>query len=488
MNIRLISRMLGAILLVEAAAMAPSLLIALLYGDGDALSFLLTIGILCLLGGAMRLWGKTEKQDLRAREGFLIVALSWVLLSLFGALPFLFSGVIPDFFDAFFESVSGFTTTGATIMPIVEGQPHGIMFWRSFTHWIGGMGVLVLTLALLPQLGGRTSHLVRAESPGPTLSKITPRMGDTAKFLYLIYAVLTVLNWVALLLAGVGAYDAALIAVGTAGTGGFSNYAASIGHFNSVWVDAITTFFMAAFGVNFVLYFKLITGSVKEFFQSEELKWYLAIFFGVTIVLTFVLIPLPDMGSFGRAFRYASFQVSTLMSTTGYATTDFNLWPVAAKTLLILVMFTGSCAGSTAGGIKICRVGMLCKEGAREIRRTFQPRRMLVVRYEGKAVDETVLHQVNVFFFTYMLLLVLSAVLITFDAAGFVGLDSLESHFTAALTCVSNVGPGMGVVGPAGNFSGYGPFATFLLSFLMLAGRLEIFPMLALFHPAMWRK
>ncbi len=487
MNVKLLLRTLSAIILVEAAAMVPALLIALYYGDGDAMAFVFTIGLMLLLCLPLRFLCRPESTDLRAREGFLSVALSWVLLSVFGALPFLFSGVIPNFIDAFFESASGFTTTGASIMSTVEGQPHGIMFWRSFAHWIGGMGVLVLTLAIMPQMGSRTSHLVRAESPGPTLSKVVPRMADTAKILYIIYSVMSLINYVALLLAGMGPYDAALTMFGTAGTGGFSNYSASIGHFDSVWIDTVTTFFMVAFGINFVLYYKLITGSVKEFF-AEELKWYLAIYFGITLLLTFVLLPRPEIGHFGTAFRYASFQVASLMSTTGYATTDFILWPAAAKMLLLLVMFTGACAGSTGGGMKICRIGMLCKESLREVRRTYQPRRVMVVRYESKAVDETVLHQVNIFFFTYLLLILLGGMLISLDAAGFAGADTLESHFTAALTCVSNVGPGMGVVGPMGNFSGYGPFAKLLLSFLMLAGRLEIFPMLALFSPSIWRK
>ncbi len=487
MNIKLLLRTLSAIILVEAAAMVPALIVALCYGDGDAMAFVWTIALLLLLCLPIRLLCRPESTDLRAREGFLSVALSWVLLSVFGALPFLFSGVIPDPIDAFFETASGFSTTGASIMPNVEGQPHGIMFWRSFTHWIGGMGVLVLTLAIMPQMGSRTSHLVRAESPGPTLSKVVPRMADTAKILYIIYSVMSVFNYLALLMAGMDAYDAALHMFGTAGTGGFSNYGASVGHFNSVAIDAVTTFFMAAFGINFALYYKLFTGSVKEFF-AEELKWYLAIYFGVTVLLTLVLIPRPEISSIGSAFRYSSFQVASLMSTTGYATANFDLWPAAAKLLMMIVMFTGACAGSTAGGMKICRVGMLCKESLREVRRTYQPRRVLLVRFEGKTVDEGVLNQINVFFFSYMLLIVLGAALVSFDAAGFGGADTLESHFTAALTCVSNVGPGLGVVGPAGNFSGYGPFATLLLSFLMLAGRLEIFPMLALFSPAIWRK
>lgn len=481
MNSKLIYRLLGAILLVEAAAMLPSLLIALIYADGDAPALLLTIVLLLALGGVLRLFIRTEHTNLRAREGFLVVSLAWVLMSVFGALPFMLSGVIPNFVDALFEAVSGFTTTGATIMPVVEGQPHGVMFWRSFTHWIGGMGVLVLTLALLPQMSGRTSHLVRAESPGPTLSKIVPRMGDTAKILYLIYGVLTVVNFAALLLAGMDPYDAAIHALGTAGTGGFSNYAASVGHFASPWVDWITTFFMVVFGVNFALYYKVISGGWRDAVRCEELRWYMAIYAGVTVLVSLAI--LPEYSNFATALRYGAFQVASLISTTGYATTDFNLWPVAAKMLMLLVMFTGSCAGSTSGGMKICRVGIMCKQGMREVRHTIQPRKVQVVRFEGKTIEEDTLHQIGVFMFVYMLLIVLGGVLVSLE-----GLYDIETNLTAALTCVSNVGPGFGTVGPAGSFAGYGPFAKLILIFLMLAGRLEIFPMLAMFHPAMWRK
>jgi len=487
MNIQLLMRLVGSILLVEGAAMVPSLAVSLLFGDGDALAFVFTILLLLAIGLPLRLLCKPEQTNLRAREGFLAVALSWILLSVFGALPFLFSGVIPNFIDALFESVSGFTTTGASIMTQLEGQPHGIMFWRSFTHWIGGMGVLVLTLALLPQMSGRTNHLVRAESPGPTLSKIAPKMGDTAKILYLVYGVLTLLNWVALLLAGMNAYDAAIHALGTAGTGGFSNYSASIGHFDSAWIDAITTFFMVVFGINFALYFKVVTGGWRESLANEELHWFLGIFGGVVLLMTLYLLPVYD-GSFLTSLRYASFQTASLMSTTGYATADFTLWPAISKVLLMMVMFTGSCAGSTAGGMKICRVGMLCKQGIREVRRTFQPRKVQVVRFEGKAVDESVLSQVAVFSFMYILLIVIGAILISLEAPQG-DLNSFESSFTAALTCMSNVGPGLSpALGPNGGFAGYGPFATSVMILLMLAGRLEIFPLLALFHPAMWRK
>ena len=481
MNVKLLLHVLGAILLVEAAALVPSLAIAIGYGEGDAMAFVWTILLLNAVGAPMRLFVKAEQTNLRAREGFLAVSLSWVLLSVFGALPFVFSGVIPNFVDALFESVSGFTTTGATIMTQIEGQPHGVMFWRSFTHWIGGMGVLVLTLALLPQMSGRTSHLVRAESPGPILSKIVPRMGDTAKILYLIYGVLTVIEFLLLMLAGMNAYDAAIHALGTAGTGGFSNYAASVGHFNSAWIDAIITLFMVLFGVNFVIYYKMLLRDWQDIRANEELRWFLSIFLGATAIITLTL--LPEEGNLFTALRYSSFQVASIISTTGYATANYDLWPLTARMLILVLLFFGSCAGSTAGGMKICRIGMLSKQAIREVRHTIQPRKAMVVRFEGKAVDEGVLRQVATFACIYVALILLGGFLLSLENR-----YDMMTNFSAALTCVSNVGPGFGAVGPAGSFAGYGPFGKLLASFLMLAGRLEIFPMLALFHPAMWRK
>ncbi len=481
MNKRLVLRLLGAILLIEALAMAPSLAISLLYGDGDALALLSSMALLAALGFLAWRFAHPREQNLRAREGFLVVALSWVLLSAFGALPFVISGLIPNYIDAFFEAVSGFTTTGATVLGNFEGLPRGVMFWRSFTHWIGGMGVLVLTLALLPQMTGRSSHLVRAESPGPSLSKIVPKMGDTAKILYLIYGVLTVIELAALIIAGMSPYDAAIHAMGTAGTGGFSNYGSSIGAFDSAVIDAIITFFMVLFGINFALFYRVLVGGWRDALRSEELRWYLALFAGSTLFVSLMI--LPQYGTFLNALRYGSFQVATIMSTTGYATADFNLWPQAVKALIVVLMFIGSCAGSTAGGIKVVRVGILCKLGCREVRRTFQPRKVQVVRFEGKGVEENRLTQVSVFFFVYVLLVLVGMFLVSLE-----GLYDLETNFTAVLTCISNVGPGLGHVGPVENFSGYGPFAKVVLSLLMLAGRLELFPILVLFHPSAWRK
>ena len=481
MNKRLVLRLLGAILLIEALAMAPSLAISFLYGDGDALALLSSMALLAALGFPAWRFAHPREQNLRAREGFLVVALSWVLLSAFGALPFVISGLIPNYIDAFFEAVSGFTTTGATLMGNFDGLPRGVMFWRSFTHWIGGMGVLVLTLALLPQMTGRSSHLVRAESPGPSLSKIVPKMGDTAKILYLIYGVLTVIELAALIIAGMSPYDAAIHAMGTAGTGGFSNYGSSVGAFDSAVIDAIITFFMVLFGINFALFYRVLVGGWRDALRSEELRWYLALFAGSTLFVSLMI--LPQYGTFLNALRYGSFQVATIMSTTGYATADFNLWPQAVKALIVVLMFIGSCAGSTAGGIKVVRVGILCKLGCREVRRTFQPRKVQVVRFEGKGVEENRLTQVSAFLLGYVLLVLAGMFLVSLE-----GLYDLETNFTAVLTCISNVGPGLGHVGPVENFSGYGPFAKVVLSLLMLAGRLELFPILVLFHPSAWRK
>ena len=481
MNYRLIVRLLGAILLLEALTMLPALVIAMVYGEGDAMALMVSMVITAVFALPTQLFFRPEEKNLRAREGFVIVALAWVLLSAFGALPFVFSGVLPNYIDALFETVSGFTTTGSTVLEVFEGQPHGIMFWRSFTHWIGGMGVLVLTLALLAQVIGRASHLMRAESPGPEFSKILPKTGNTAKTLYLIYGALTVLEFALLMLAGLSPYDAAIHAMGTAGTGGFSNYGASVGGLNNPAVEVIITVFMIIFSVNFALFYRTLTGHLRESLRSEELHWFLAIFGIASLAIT--LIILPQYGSFGTALRYGCFQVATIMSTTGYATADFNLWPEAAKMILFLLMFVGACAGSTAGGIKVVRVALLVKQGLREVRRTFQPRRVSVVRFEGRGVEQTMLSQIAVFFFVYIALVLAGSLILSLS-----GPYGFETNFTAALTCMSNVGPGFAAVGPMGNFAGYNALGKITLILLMLAGRLEIFPILVLFHPATWKR
>ena len=482
MNKRLVVRLLGAIMLIEALAMLPSFLISLIYRDGDALALVYTIGILTACGLPLWLFAKPKEKNLRAKEGFVTVALAWLALSAFGALPFVFSGMIPHYVDALFESVSGFTTTGASVFSGFEGAPRGVMFWRSFTHWIGGMGVLVLTLALLPSMTGRASHLARAESPGPTFSKIVPKMGDSAKILYIIYGIMTLLQFLLLIfIGGMSPYDAAIHAMGTAGTGGFSNYGASVGAFDSAAVDVIITVFMVLFGVNFALYYRILIGGWRDALKSEELHWYLGIYLTATLGVT--LLQLPDFGGFFASLRYGSFQIASIISTTGYATADFNLWHNASKIIILFVMFSGACAGSTAGGMKVVRVALLSKLARREVRHTFQPRKVEVVRFEKKGVDEHLLSQTAVFFFVYIALILVGCFLISFE-----GLYDFETNFPAALTCVSNVGPGFASVGPMANFAGYGPFAKIVCSILMLCGRLELFPILVLFHPAIYQK
>lgn len=482
MNKRLVIKILGIILLIEACAMAPSYVIALIYHDaGDAPALLYTIAILAFVGFVLCFFAKPRERNMRAREALLIASLSWVLLSAFGALPFVFSGMLPSYADALFEAVSGFTTTGATVLTDFDSLPHGVMFWRSFTHWIGGMGVLVLTLALIPRMSGRTAHLVRAESPGPSLSKIVPKMGDSAKILYIIYALLTAMQFFVLLLAGMNAYDAAIHAMGTAGTGGFSNYGASIAAFDSPLIEWIITFFMILYGINFALFFRVLIGEWRAALRSEELHWYLGII-GVSIAAITVLI-LPQCANFGQALRYSSFQVASVISTTGFATTDYNLWPQAAKTIILILMVIGSCAGSTAGGVKMVRFVTLCKLGKRSVVHTFQPRKVQVVRVEGKGMDESRLGEISVFFFVYFALVFAGMFLISLE-----GKYDLETNFTAALTCMSNVGPGFGAVGAVENFDGYNHFSKCVLSLLMLAGRLEMFPLLALAHPSIWHK
>ena len=481
MNYRLVFKLLSSILLLEAATMLPSLGIALYWQSGDVMAFVLSILITAAASLPGFLINRPEKNDLRLKEGFLTVALAWVLLSIFGALPYVFSGSLPTFADALFEAVSGLTTTGASVMTNIDGQMRGILFWRAFTHWIGGMGVLVLSLAILPSGVGRATHLMRAESPGPEFSKLLPKTQNSAKLLYALYAVLTVIEFIVLLLCGLTPYDAAIHAMSTAGTGGFSNYALSIGAFNSPVVNWVITLFMVLFSVNFALYYRILTGHARDALRSEELHWFLAIFIGGSIIIALNILPL--YSDLHTAFMHGFFQVASIMSTSGFATTDFNLWPQASKMLLLILMLVGACSGSTAGGIKVVRIALLCKQGLKSIRRYFQPRRVSVVRFEGRAVDPPMLSQIAVYFFTFIALFLIGAFLLCLE-----GKFDFTSNFTAALTCITNVGPGFGAVGPMGSFTGYGASSKLVLSLLMLAGRLEIFPILALFHPAMWRK
>ena len=476
MNYKLVFRLLGRLLLMEALLMLPSLGVSLLCGEGDWPAFVQAMIVTAACGALPGFFLRTEKENLTPRDGMVVAGLSWLLLSFFGALPFMLSGAIPHLADAYFEAASGFTTTGSTILQNIEALPRGILFWRSFSHWIGGMGVLVFTLAVMPKLSGRTSHLARAESPGPSFSKLLPKMGDTAKLLYGIYFLLTLAETVLLLLAGMNLYDALIHAFGTAGTGGFSNYNASVAAFHSPLIEWIIAVFMLLFGVNFAVYFHLLRREKDAALQNEELWVYLAVALLSTALITVCI--LPGSPGFFPALRTAFFQVTSIMSTTGFSTADFNVWPLFARTLLLALMCAGACAGSTAGGIKMSRLILLNKTSRRDLEHTLQPRKVAVVRFDGKPVEDSMLSQLGVYLALWLALAAGGTLLLTIREGDFV------TAFTAALTCLSNVGPGLGKVGPAGNFAFFSPASKAALSFLML----EIYPMLILLSPTAWKK
>ncbi len=480
MNFRMILKSLGMVLLIEAACMVPSLVVSLIYGQNDTQAFLISILILLAVGLFLQRI-KPKTTDIYARDGFAIVSLAWIFLSLFGTMPFIISGSIPSFVDALFETTSGFSTTGASILTEVENLPKGILFWRSFTHWVGGMGVLVLMLAIVPSVKANTIHILQAESPGPNPGKLVPKMGQTVKILYLIYFVLTSVLVVFLLLAGMPLYDSLVHAFGTAGTGGFSIRNAGIGSYGSVTIDVIITVFMLLFGVNFSLYYQSIKGDLKSSLRDAEFRFYLGI-----VLTSIVLITLNIYGSVFdsllESLRHSAFQVSSIITTTGYATTDFNLWPSFSKSILVLLMFIGASAGSTGGGIKCMRIVLLIKAARREIVRIIHPRSVYAVKLGGKVVDEETLSGVIMFFFTYIFIFVISVLIVSLDG------KDLISNFTAVTSSISNIGPGLGIVGPMGNFSEYSILSKLVFSFCMLAGRLEIFPVLLLLAPTSWKR
>ena len=480
MNIKLTLKTIGQVLLVESALMLIPLAVALLCGGGDAMAILISLVITAATGELLSLL-RPRSDNLRAREGFAVVALGWILVSFFGCLPFRLHGCIPKLVDAYFETVSGFTTTGATLLIDVEVLPKGLLFWRSFSHWVGGMGVLVLSLALLPKMGARSIHLMRAESPGPAVDKLVPRVGNNAKILYYLYISLTAAMLVCLLLTGMNLYDALIHTFGAAGTGGFSNYNASVGAFDSPAAEIITGVFMALFGVNFSIYYYILRrnwGAVKH---NSELWTYLSMMLVSSVVIAVNILPMYGHNFF-TSLRYSFFQVSSIMTTTGYATADFDLWPQLSRTLLTALMLVGASAGSTGGGLKVVRMQLLVKSGIREIRHTVHPKSVNTIKMDGRTVSDSVLNGVQSFFFMYILVLIVSVLLISFD-----GYD-LETNLTAVLSALSNIGPGFNLVGPTRNFSIFSDFSTFVLSMDMLIGRLEIFPMLMLAAPSAWRQ
>ena len=480
MNYKMVVFVLGRIFCIEAVLMLFPMLCAACYGEWYLLpAFLLPAVLLAVLGLAASL--RTPKNTtIFARDGLAIVALVWVLMSAFGALPFVISGEIPSFIDAFFETVSGFTTTGSTILTDVEALSHGTLFWRSFAHWVGGMGVLVFAMAVLPMTDGRAMHLMRAEVPGPTVGKISSKLSDSAKILYAIYFAMTLIEVILLCAGGMPLFDSLIHSFGSAGTGGFSNKALSVGAYNNPYFEIVIGVFMLLFGINFNLYYFLLLRRFRDAFCSEEMLTYLGIVAFSTVTITLNILHLYD--GVGTALRTAFFQVSSIITTTGYASTDFNLWPTYSRVIICILTFIGACAGSTAGGLKISRIIIFFKAAKQDLNKMLHTHAVTTVRFEGKPLDEKVLRGVHNYFNIYMLLLAVSVLLISLD-----GFD-LVTTFTSVVTCFNNVGPGLEVVGPMGNFAGFSAPAKLLLSFDMLAGRLELYPMLALFSPRLWRK
>ncbi len=480
MNRRMVLNMVGQIVRLEAALLALPALVSLLYGESRPMwAFLATAAVALVLGTAATVIVRPRNRTIYAREGFVIVALAWIAVSALGALPFVISGDIPHYTDAFFETVSGFTTTGSSILTDVEALSRGALFWRSFTHWIGGMGVLVLVMAIVPSDTGRNMHILRAEMPGPIVGKLTPRVRDTAKVLYLLYLAMSAVMVVFLLAGGMDLYDSLVHMFGAAGTGGFSSYAASIGE-QSAYIQWVIGIFMLLFGVNFNIYYLMLMRRFTTAIKSRELWTYLGIV-GVATVLVTVSI-WNQYESAGEVIRHAFFQVSSVITTTGYATADFNVWSGFAKVVLLLLMFVGACAGSTGGGLKVSRVMLLFKSVRRDLTQHLHPRAVGVVKLEGKRVDDATVSSVGVYLALYFILLFGAFLVLSLESFG------VETNFSAVVACLNNIGPGLGAVGPAGNYAAYSDLSKLTLSAAMLFGRLEIYPLLFALTPSVWMR
>lgn len=461
--------------------MAPSAVLAAIYGEDDLKAFLITMLLLAVIGVALS-FRRPKNSAIFAREGLVTVAAAWILISAFGALPMVISGAIPSYIDALFEMISGFTTTGASIVPLVEELPHGVLFWRSFSHWVGGMGVLVFVMAVLPMSDNRSMVLMRAEVPGPVAGKLVPRMRSTAKLLYGVYSFMTIVLIALLLLGGMPAFDAVCTAFGTAGTGGFAVRNAGIAFYDSAYIDVVLSIFMLLFGVNFNLYYLILIGRVREALRSEELRW-----FGIIVAASVLIIAADIFAGFqnvGLSLRHALFQVSSIISTTGFATVDFAQWPVLSHEVLLLLMLIGSCAGSTGGGIKISRVVICVKSFAAEMHHMLHPHAVTVVRLDRKAIDKETLIGTRNYLIGYVLIVILVLLLL----AVFDDMFDFLTHFSATMACFNNIGPGLSAVGPMSNYAAYSPASKLLLSLAMLAGRLEVFPIILLFSPRTWRR
>ena len=483
MNYKMMGRFLAQILAIEGIFMLPALGISLYCGNTMAVrGFVITLLVIAAVSAVLHMLCRGAPSAFYAREGLVCVGISWIVLSLVGCLPFYISREIPRYIDAFFEMVSGFTTTGASIVPNVESLSKGILYWRSFSHWLGGMGVLVFLLALAPsgEKGtGFTMHLLRAESPGPAVGKLVPKMRKTAAILYIIYIVMTLLNIIFLLVGGMSLFESVCHAFGTAGTGGFGVKADSLAGY-SPYLQNVTTIFMILFGINFSCYYLLLIRQWKSVVKDEELRLYIGIILASIGLIVWNIRDCYD--TLGETLRHAAFQVGSIITTTGYATTDFDLWPSFSRTILLCLMVVGACAGSTGGGLKVARLLLLLKSARRNIRQMLQPRKVQVVRNNGQTVDEKILDNTNAYFAVYVMIIFVVFAVISLD--GF----SIGTNFSAVLCTFNNIGPGMEAVGPTCNFSAYSDLSKVVLSFAMLAGRLEIFPILVLFSRSTWKR
>ena len=479
MNKKMIIFTLGKLLQITGLLMYIPVLVAIIYQETEGISFAI-LGALIFGLGTIISFKHPAKKNIYAREGFVIVALSWILISIFGALPFCLTGEIPSFIDAFFEMVSGFTTTGSSILSDVEALSHASLFWRSFSHWLGGMGILVFVIAFVPISSGRSLHILRAEVPGPVVGKLVSKIRLTARILYIIYAVLTLVETVLLLFGGMPLFDSLLNSFGTAGTGGFAIKNASIAAYDSVYVDTVITIFMILFGINFNLIYFVIIGKFKEVFKSEELRYYFLIIIGATILITINILPMYE--SIFSALRYSSFTVGSIITTTGFVTADYGKWPMFSQMIIIILMFVGACSGSTGGGMKVSRIFIYLKNAKKELKHLLHPHSIQTVEFEKQPIDDHVIANIHSYLVLYLAIFALSLLALTIFNLDF------KSAFSAVATCLNNVGPGFDVVGPVSNFSSLSDVSKLVLSFDMLAGRLEIFPILLLFAPSQWRR
>lgn len=478
MNYAVVFYILGFVLKFESAFLLLPFITGLVYGEKEAFAYLIT-ALICFALGYVLSMRKPKSQSIYTREGFVTVALSWLVMSAFGAIPFVISSDIPFYVDALFETISGFTTTGASILSDVEALSHASLLWRSFTHWIGGMGVFVFIMAILPLMGGATMNLMKAESPGPSVSKLVPHIKDTSKILYGIYLGITFTEIILLIIWKMPVFDALTTTFGTVGTGGFGIKGDSIASYSSQ-IQIIVTVFMILSGINYSAYFLILTGKIKDIFKIDEIKWYIFIVIASSLLITYNIRNFYP--STGDSMRHAFFQVGSIITTTGYATTDFDLWPSLSKTILVVLMFVGACAGSTGGGMKVSRFVILFKTIRKELSMIIHPREIRKVRMDGHVVSHDTIRTTNVFLAIYFVMTLLTTLAISIDGFDF------TTNFTAVVATLNNIGPGLNMVGPTQNFGIFSVFSKFILMFNMLAGRLELFPMVVLFMPATWKR